>query len=350
MSSNCHLFCENDLARRFRVRVFRIVIATAISDRRLLPFRTDFCIAGSRCVLTTNSANVLQIAANCRPGEQPIDEGSFDIEVAVDPDRDHAAECGTFFRGSKHLVFAFLPPRSFVTYDLLRRRVYAQLSAAAAIDPCFWKTLLLPITVGVLGTTVGVVPLHCACLEQGANGLLIAGKSGAGKSTLTAALGQIGYTLLADDWTYVSKRESGLIAHGLSAPIKLLTDSARFFPELDSHTPTTALNGELAYQLDPSSLGCRSGEVSSPKWIFFLERTSIPGCRLIPCRSEYTRSFFVENAERLPDELPEAKSTRAAMIRELSARPAWIIRTGETPQATARALDAFLSEESNGTA
>jgi hypothetical protein len=269
------------------------------------------------------------------------------MEVVVDPTRDDAAECGTFFRGIKHLVFAFLPPRSFITYDLSRRWVHAELSTAAAADPCFWKMLLLPITVGVLGTTIGIVPLHCACLERQRSGLLIAGKSGAGKSTLTAALGRIGYTLLSDDWTYVSKRESGLIAYGLSAPVKLLTDSARFFPDLASLTPTSALNGELAYQVNAEFLGCRASEISSPKWIFFLERASTSGCRLIPCRSEYARNFFEESAERLPDELPEAKSTRTAVIRALSARPAWIVRTSETPQTTARALDVFLSEDSD---
>lgn len=329
--------------------MFTIVTTTVIAEQRALPFRAYFCVAGTRCVLTTNSVDVLRMAANRRPQKNHIGDRSFEMEVVVDPARDDAAECGTFFRGIKHLVFAFLPPRSFVTYDLLRRHVHAELSTAAAADPCFWKTLLLPITVGVLGTTVGIVPLHCACLERHGSGLLIAGKSGAGKSTLTAALGRIGYTLLSDDWTYISKRESALIAHGLSAPVKLLADCAGFFPELASLTPASALNGELAYQVNPEFFGCRATEISSPKWIFFLERTCASGCRMIPCRSEYARTFFQEGAERLPDELPEAKSNRAAVIRALSARPGWIIRTGETPQATAQALDAFLCEESHGT-
>lgn len=329
--------------------MFTIVITTVIADRRALPLRIDFQAAGARCVLSSNSDSVLQIAAQPGRHEGQIGHATFEMEVVVDPARDDAAECGTFFRGIKHLVFAFLPPRSLVTYDLLRRRVHAELSTAAASDPCFWRMLLLPITVGVLGTTVGIAPMHCACLERQGSGLLIAGRSGAGKSTLTAALGRMGYTLLSDDWTYISKRESALIAHGLSAPVKLLTDSARFFPELASLTPASALNGELAYQVNPEFLGCPATEISSPNWIFFLERTSTSGCRMIPCRSEYARNFFEESAERLPDEIPEAKATRAAVIRALSARPAWIIRTGETPQATAQALDAFLSEERYGT-
>ena len=272
------------------------------------------------------------------------------MEVVVDPSRDHAAECPTFFRGMRHLVFAFLPPRSFVTYDLLRRRVHAQLSTSAAGDPYFWKTLLIPITVGVLGTTIGLVPLHCACLERRGSGLLIAGVSGAGKSTLTAALGQIGFALLSDDWTYLSKQESSLVAHGLSAPLKLLPDAAQFFSELAALTPVTALNGELAYQVDPQLLGCTVAGISSPKSIFFLERTPTPGCRVLPCRSEYARHFFEKNAERLPDNLAEAKSFRAGVIRMLSARPTWIIRTGDTPQLPARAIDEFLSEEADAIA
>jgi hypothetical protein len=323
------------------------VTTTAMLDHRTSTFRADFYVAGAKCVLCTNSLDVLHTAEKGKPHEGRIDAGSFDMEVVVDPSRDHAADCPTFFRGMRHLVFAFLPPRSFVTYDLLRRRVHAQLSSSAAADPCFWNTLLIPITVGVLGTTIGIVPLHCACLERHGSGLLIAGASDAGKSTLTAALGRIGFTLLSDDWTYLSKHESGLIAHGLSAPLKLLPDAAQFFSELAALTPATALNGELAYQVDPQLFGCRLTEISSPKSIFFLERTSTPGCRVLPCRSEYARDFFEKNAERLPDVLVEAKSFRASVIRMLSARPTWIIRTGDTPQETARAIDEFLSEEND---
>jgi hypothetical protein len=327
------------------------VTMTLTFNRHTLPFRTDFLIAGTRCLLSTNSHEILQLAARWRPLANLLAEASFEMEVIVDPDLRANSEQGFYFRGNRHLVFGILPPHSFVTYDLLRRRVQAALSPAAANDRSFWNRLLLPITIGILGTTIGVVPLHCACLHRRGSGVLVAGVSGAGKSTLATALAHRGFAFVSDDWAYVSKTHSGLLAHGLSFPIKLLPDADRFFPELRTLTPKATLNGEVAYELDPTQSNAFEVKTfTHPRHIFFLERVSSSGCRMIPCRPEFVRDFFEQNAERLPDELPEAKALRSNVIQFLSACPSWILRTGESPQRTAAALDAFLMEVNRATA
>lgn len=319
-------------------------------NRQTLPLRTEFMIAGARCVLTTNSLEVLESAAACQQNTSPPDAAAFEMEVFVDSAMDDTTDQAPFFRGQKHLVFAYLPPRSFVAYDLLRRRVHAALSTAAACDRVFWNNLLLPITIGVLGTTVGVVPLHCACLDHDGCGLLVAGVSGAGKSTLSAALAEYGFCFVSDDWTYISKDGSILVAHGLSSPVKLLPDTVRFFPRLRDFAPRTTLNGELAYEIDPSCAeGLTVKSTSYPRRILFLQRTSQSGCDFVPCRPEYVRDFFESNAERLPDELVQAKTFRADIVQTLSDCPAWILRTGENPQKTAEAIGDFVEEKRNAT-
>ena len=126
------------------------------------------------------------------------------------------------------------------------------------------------------------------------------------------------------------------------------TDS---FPELRALTLKSTLNGEIAYELDPTHSSAFDVKMSThPRHIFFLERVSSGGCRMIPCRAEYVREFFEQNAERLPDELPEAKAVRSSVIQLLSACPSWILRTGESPQTTAAALDVFLLEVNRATA
>jgi len=320
-------------------------------NRQTLPFRTDFQIAGVKCFLSTNSHEILQAATRRRPMTMTSGHASFTMEVIVDPALDSTPEHSAHFRGLRHLVFALLPPRSIVTYDLQRRRVHAALSTIAGCDLAFWNTLLLPITIGVLGTTVGVAPMHCACLDRDGDGLLIAGVSGAGKSTLSAALAQRGFALVSDDWTYIARHQTALVAHGLSSPVKLLPDAARFFPELRGFTPRTTFNGELAYEFDaPDLLGSAAKTMSYPRQILFLERTSSPGCQMVPCPAEYTLNFFEKSAERLPDELPEAKACRAGIIQSLSACPSWILRTGENPQRTAETIEHFLSEAVHETA
>jgi HPr Serine kinase C-terminal domain len=273
------------------------------------------------------------------------------MEIIVDGRLDAAVERPTYFRGNGHLVFGLLPLGSLISYDLHRQYVRAVLSTKAARDDSFWRSLLIPITIGILGTTVGVVPLHCACLEQNGNGLLITGDSGAGKSTLAAALTQRGFALISDDWTYFSKEQSTLAAHGLFSPIKLLPDAVQFFRELGELTPAIFLNGELAYEVDPVRFaGSTTKNTSRPSSIFVLERTSHPGCHFVPCSSASVRDFFEKNAERLPEDLIDAKTFRTGVIGTLSALPSWVLRTGESPQRTSEAIDHFILENEYATA
>ncbi len=272
------------------------------------------------------------------------------MDIVVDPSLDSRTVSAAHFRGLGHMVFASLPPQSFITYDLLRRDVRAVLSGRNATDEFFW-TLLLPITVGLLGTTMGVTPLHCACLDRGGQGLLIAGASGAGKSTLSAALAQRGFALVSEGWTYISEQQNSLVAHGIFTRMKLLPDAVRFFSELRAFRPKPFLNGEVAYHVDPCHFPSFAvKETSHPRRLILLERTAKPGCRFVPCRSDFVRDYLEQRTELLPEELPQARSTRSRIIRAVSQCPSWILQTGDTPQQTAEAIDEFLSEAEYGAA
>lgn len=321
------------------------VTVTFAFNRKTLRLRTDFTIAGSHCLLSTNSYNVLRHATPWQASEKQDDAPSFEMEILENASLDSLTGKLPHFRGARHLVFAMLEPRSFLGFDLLRRRVIGVLSSAAVHDRSFWNAQLLPITIGLIGTTLGVAPLHCACLDRNGDGILLAGVSGAGKSTLSAALAQRGFALVSDDWTYLSFRQSVLSAHGLAAPIKLLPHSVRYFPELSKHGPRKTMNGEIAYEVDASKLFRSPVKTSSrPKWLLFLERSAIPGCRFAPCRGEFVTQFFESNAERLPDELSAAKSARSQIIASLSACQSWSLRTGDDPHQTAEAIERFLAE------
>lgn len=318
---------------------------TLAFNRETLRFRTDFRITGSQCYLSTNSYNVLRHAIPWQAAEESDNSPSFQMEIIENPSLDSVAGKRPHFRGVRHLVFVMLEPRSFLGFDLLRRRVIGTLSSAAVRDRSFWNGQLLPITIGLIGTTLGVAPLHCACLDRDDSGLLLAGASGTGKSTLSAALAQRGFAHVSDDWTYLALRQSNLTAYGLSAPIKLLPNSVRYFPELAKCVLKEAMNREIAYEVDPGRV-LRSAvkTYSHPKWIMFLERSTVPGCRFIPCRGEYTIEFFENNAERLPEELPLAKSARSEIITSLSRCQTWLLRTGDSPHQTAESINRFLEE------
>jgi hypothetical protein len=313
--------------------------------RMSLPFRTEFSLAGTRCLLSTNSHELLRLSRQWQSLQVRPDAGSFQMSILEEVSFPSDSPKPSHFRGLGHLVFALLEPKSFLTFDLLRSSIFGVVSPAAARDSYFWNVQLLPIALGLLGTTVGVAPLHCACLDRDGSGLLISGDSGAGKSTLTAALAKRGLAVVSDDWTYVSYRAGKLIAHGMYAPIKLLPDSIRFFPELRRNTPKKTLNGELAYEANAAKVFHSSVKTCSPpKWLLFLERTSAPGCQFVPCRPGHAVQYFEKNAEKLPAELSQAAETRSEIIRQISKCQSWILRTGDDPIQTAQAVENFLLE------
>lgn len=313
--------------------------------RMSLPFRTEFSLAGTRCLLSTNSHKLLDLSKSWQSLHVRPDAGSFRMSIIEEASFHSDLPKPSHFRGLGHLVFALLEPKSFLTFDLLRKEVFGVISPAAAKDFHFWNVQLLPIALGLLGTTVGVAPLHCACLDSNGSGLLVAGDSGAGKSTLTAALAKRRLAVVSDDWTYVSYRPGRLVAHGMYAPIKLLPDSVRYFPELRRNTPRKTLNGELAYEVNAAKVFHSSVKAcSAPKWLLFLERAFAPGCHFVPCRPGHATQYFEKNAEKLPAELPEAAEARSEIIRQISKCQSWILRTGDDPIQTAQAVENFLLE------
>jgi HPr Serine kinase C-terminal domain len=344
VSRACHLFSWTARRAYFRAKVIANVTKLHLINRAVLPLHAELLIAGAHCALATNSEEVLDSVSRWRCTSRPRSSRTFDLDVVLDPSlpsfRDLKTQ--THFRGLHHLVFATIGTHELFTFDLLRKRVVGAVSTATACDRLFWNSHWLPITVGVMGTTIGVVPLHSACLEFNGAGLLLAGLSGAGKSTLSVALARRGFSLVSDDWTYLSQEADELVAHGLCAPVKLLPDAVRHFPELQGRTPKLWFNGELAFEVDPEEIcQARPKTHSRPRWLMLLERSPAPGCDFAPFNAADARAFFERNAERLPNEIPEASATRSALIGAAANCKCWRVRSGESPQATAEAIGRF---------
>jgi hypothetical protein len=311
-------------------------------DEEYLPLRADLRMVGARCDLSTNSEEILSSLSRWEASPTAERRYSFELNVMVDSEAKHDRSATPHFRGLHHLVFgSFGATESFV-FDLLRRKVSGVVSEDTAGDERFWNTRLLPTAIGLLGATIGVVPLHCACLDKDGEGLLLAGDSGTGKSTLAVALSRCGFGIVSDGWTYVGKSGNDLTAYGISAPVKLLPDAAQHFPELCGFEAARASNGEMAFEVDAAqAFGADVRSESRPRWLVFLERVEAHGCEIVPFTGEAAQTFFENNVERLPDQLKEAAKTRAALIQTLSGTDCWLARYGGPPHLAAEALSRF---------
>jgi hypothetical protein len=311
-------------------------------DQTALPYSKELCFAGAACDLHTTSAELACVLELLSISSGTHCSGRFSMRVVVDESSDEAAGA-PHFRGLHHVVTASFGRSNVLVFDILRRRVSASVSRAVARDCQFWKEKLIPIALGVLGAAIGLVPVHCACLESDGEGLLIAGTSGAGKSTLSVALSEAGFNYVSDDWTYVSQHDEGIVAHGTSAPVKLLPDAVNHFRGLQRHTLQTSMNGELAYEVDiAEAFDAQVVRECEPRWLIFLERVQRAGGEFTPMPSMEARSYLYSSVERLPIQLSEAVALRARTIEKIAQLPCWRFRYGGTPQFATQQLWEFV--------
>jgi hypothetical protein len=312
-------------------------------DQTVLPHSRELCFAGAGCDLQTTSSELARVLELLSIPADRSNLNRFSVRVAVDEASGEPAGA-PHFRGLHHVVIASFGSSNVFVFDILRRTLSASISRAVAQDYHFWKEKLIPIALGVLGTAMGLVPVHCACLESEGDGLLIAGVSGAGKSTLSVALAESGFNYISDDWTYISQRRQGIAAHGTSAPVKLLPDAVKHFQTLQQHRLQTSMNGELAYEVDIANVfGAKVERECEPRWLVFLERMQQGGAEFTPMTSADARTYINSCVERLPAQLSQAAEMREQTIERVSLLPCWRFRYGGTPQFATKHLWEFVA-------
>lgn len=309
------------------------------------PLREYYRAAGAVCAISTNCETILETAREVFP---PMAEPHSRADVTMSFWVDNAA-CGfppwpcAYFRGLSHLVFAAFDSENAVLVDLLAHRMIGRFSPAMAGDRTYWKTVILPTLFGIVSEAIGVTALHCACVAENGEALVLAGESGAGKSTLSLALAQRGFTFLSDDWTYFSRLDGRLLAWGLSSPLKLMPDAVEHFPDLVSRDPTISSNGEVAYEVDPElAFGVKRSACAEPRWLVFLERQEDAALSLTEMSPLDAAARLEEDLEVLPAAAAGGRDFLVTTIRTLVQRPCWLLRYGGTPQAVAQALSQYL--------
>jgi len=312
-------------------------------DNSSLPIPAYFLAAGSVWRVSCSSREILEVMGEAF---QPLDRGGshvdLDINFHVDP-----ALCETppwpqpYFRGLEHMVYAAYGLGSSMLVDLQTPRVIGLFSVAIAKDSSYWRRVLLPVLLGIVGHAISVTPLHCGCLVKNGQGLLLAGASGVGKSTLALCLSLNGFAYLSDDCTYFSRSGSRLRAWGLPVPIKLLPDAARYFPQLSAREAAPSLNGEVAIHLDPETIGLSRSSSCEPRWLVFIERTDEPGIAFNQISSKEAASRFSSNLETLPPCISGQRHHQLATINTVVDRECWVLRHGVAPDVVAHRLQEF---------
>jgi hypothetical protein len=313
---------------------------TVRSSHDNLPLGGRFLVAGSIWDLKSNSQEILQAMQETFDqvgGEQNSD---LNLRLHVDFAADKADRWPKpHFRALDHLYYATYGPCDSMLVDQASRRVVGSFSPAVARDLHYWKQTVFPVLLGIASASIGVTPVHCACVVKDGSGLLIGGESGAGKSTLALSLSRNGFSYLSDDCTYLSRADTEVRAWGLPTPAKLLPDAVSYFPELASLEPVLSLNGEWALNVDPTEISNVERCLSCvPRWLLFLERKVEPPPVIKPLSSSEAASRLVADLETLPFVLLDQYGYQLETINRLVDRECWVVQHGLEPDALARLL------------
>lgn len=321
--------------------------ALGLSTRRLL-------FAGRPILFCTNSPQLAMYARGY------LSEGSDAISRATPAsatitihvrESDDPCESAPYFRARGNFAFARFTLADSFWFNLRTREVFGTCSPELANDHWRWRAHIFPALLGILSASIGIAPVHTACLVRDGRGVLLAGRSGTGKSTLTIAMTRRGYELLSDDWSYLSVTEDGgggdaVQAWGLPVPVKLLPDASNFFPELNECQVDVSLNGEIAYEVFPDesfgvarSLCCRVTDV------VLLERRTEPGCALHPISPNHAMNHLRAEVEPLDGALACCYRRQLDLIqRTVDAASCRCFFFNDHPDKVAEALDEALAD------
>lgn len=304
----------------------------------------QFVAAGAVCSLQTNSKEVLDAARDTfLPIALPAHTLDFSMRLWVDRTRQSGPPWPKpYVRGLDHLIFAGFDEDSSVLANLRNRHVIGRFSERMAGDQAYFKYVIFPMLLTIVGASLGAAELHAACVVNNEHGLLLAGPSGSGKSTLSLALAKSGFGFVSDDRTFCSVQNDGVHVWGMPTRLKLRPKSVRWFSDLQGLHTTRCSNGDADVWLDPEQIAGvtrrRDGRATS---LIVLERGDAPEFRLSPM--SFPEALNRLNQEMMP-ELPEAIAKRSKTIRQIAKLPCWLLQYGGEPHQVARHICAHIAK------
>jgi hypothetical protein len=299
------------------------------------PLYANYLAAGVVCQVSTNAESLLDAAnESFFRMTSPPERVGFRVKIWSDQSLESELPWPKpYARGLDHLVFVGFDPVSSLLIDVDARRVAGRFSSRLAADQEQVRSIVFPIMLSVLSSSIGVLELHCACVANEGQGLLLFGPSGSGKSTLSVALARSGFGFLSDDRTYCSRADGRFSLWGIHPQLKLRRDAGTWLPELKGFAPNEIHKGEAVFRFQPEApLGLKRIRRCEPSCLIFLERRDTRS-------TEITKIASSEAAKRLATDLiaefPEVLESSLQKIRYLTELPCWLLRYGKDPTTVA---------------
>jgi hypothetical protein len=324
--------------------IARIATGDFLRKSAQTPLRGYFMAAGAACELSTNCESILEAARETfQPVSPPAADADFRLRFWIDDGLTSAPPWPKpYVRGLGDMIFAGLDAQNSLLVDRRTLRAIGRFSPAMGRDRNYWSFAILPLVISIFGAAIGSTEIHSGCVASNGSGLLLAGCSGSGKSTLAWALGRLGFSILSDDRTCLSRNGNEVLAWSTSPWLKLRPETATEFPELARLVPSTFPNGQRAYSIQPDrDFGVPRPRSCKPRWLIFLKRRQGVDFRLAPMAP-------LEAIASLSDDLlaenPELSKIHLDTIGQLASCGSWQLTYSGSPSVVAEALSRFCED------
>jgi len=317
-----------------------------LRTKAVTPLDGRYQAAGVQLHIATNFEPILNVAGKTfGEGAVPGQDGGEEIRLrfwvegtpqSVPP----KPKSKPYFRGLGHLVFAGIDGRNSILMNLREQFGIGRFTPEVASDSILWETILFPVLLTILGPSVGLATVHCACVAWKGSGLLLAGESGAGKSTLSLALAESGFDFLSDDRTLLAVHQGRLLAWGLSREMKQRVESITQFPFLSQIETSGVYKRADELRFDAGKIsGIHHIRCCEPRWLVFLERQSRPAFSLTAIPPH-------DAALRLESQLhragAEAQEKQRRVVEDLANRECYRLQYCGDPRTVAGALHSLV--------
>ena len=289
------------------------------------PHSAELYPLGYPALLRSNHPAAIEAARQSWPGTtKRFDRPPLEIHLGISRGTEPGLPPEPSFHARWNLTAIVADRSNFASIDGSAGKALIWASEITLADSDYFRWFLLEAAVYVLLAERDLTPLHAACVAKGGRGVLLVGESGAGKSTLAFEFARQGWQFVADDASWLARREPGL--HILAPPhrVRLRPDSAKFFPELRYRPVNVTLQGKQFIDVAIEQLpGFALAPECEASGLLFLCRDGMEPPAAEPISSD-------EAYSRLLRELvvydSSAREEQLASLRRLAAVPAHEIR------------------------
>ena len=220
-----------------------------------LPLQREFYPLGYAVEVTTNDAEVLEIADECFRHARMLRSGPR-IRVSIGVTEERICECPRepTRRAHNHLFSLVADADNQALLDLNTCVSFAWVTRDAVKNRLYFRYNFLEKMVYLLLGSSVVTDLHAACVGRNGSGVLFCGDSGAGKSTLAYGCAREGWTYTSDDTSYLINDSAVPRVIGHAHRLRFRPEARALFPELTSHQVTPRMEGKPSIEVPVSEL------------------------------------------------------------------------------------------------